>query len=300
MDSNCQNNDQKILKKPEWIRQRIGQGGAYKDLESLLRVGKLHTVCEEALCPNRGQCWQHGRATVMILGGKCSRSCRFCNVEHANKSGIFDADEPQRVAAAVKEMRLREIVITSVTRDDLKDGGSSIWAETIQRIHEASPEIIIEVLIPDFGGDGKALAKVLESKPDIVGHNIETVPSLYSGVRPQADYDRSLELLSKVHKAGFVSKTGIMLGLGEEKKEVLDVMKDARKIDVDIFYLGQYLQPSKKHLAVKRYVEPSEFEEFGRQGMKMGFKVVVSAPLVRSSFHSEEQDKFIRKLLGRN
>jgi len=264
-------------------------------LQKILRDRKLHTVCDEALCPNKGRCWEHGRATVMILGDVCTRHCSFCNVT-PGKPPPCDVEEPRRVADAVKAMGLKDIVITSVTRDDLKDGGAAIWAETIRCVREAVPGITVEVLVPDFGGSTEAWDRVLEAKPAILGHNLETVPSLYKKVRPQADYRRSLAVLSHAHRRRFVTKTGIMVGLGEAPEEVRAVMRDALKLGVDIFYVGQYLQPSKKHVPVSRYVDPAEFDGFREAGLRLGFKVVVSAPLVRSSYHSEEQATYIRSL----
>ncbi|MDD4870004.1 MAG: lipoyl synthase [Kiritimatiellae bacterium] len=282
------------LRKPPWLRVRVPHGAGFIRMKDIVHGGQLHTVCEEAFCPNMGRCWEKGRATIMILGDKCTRACRFCNVR-AEMTGEFDAKEPERVAEAVGKMALKDVVITSVTRDDLKDGGASIWAETIRRIHDAVPGIMVEVLIPDFGGSLASLEIVLAVKPDVLGHNLETVPSLYGRVRPQADYQRSLELLERAHDRGAVVKTGIMLGIGETEKEVLELMKDAIDSGCEIFYIGQYLQPTKKHLPVSRYVTPEEFESYKCRGLEMGFKVVVSAPLVRSSYHSEEQADYLKK-----
>lgn len=287
----------KLKAKPAWLKVRVGGGPNYERVRNLMSKQDLHTVCDEALCPNKGRCWEHGRATIMILGGVCSRNCRFCNVENGTP-GIFDSAEPYRVAEAVKNMGLREIVITSVTRDDLPDGGASAWAESINRIRELCPGIIVEVLVPDFGGREDLLRKVLDAGPDIVGHNLETVPSLYSEVRPQADYGRSLELLKRVHDSGMIAKTGLMLGLGEISDEVISVMRDARGAGCDIFFAGQYLQPSDKHLDVVRFVAPEEFDMYRKIGLEMGFSVVVSSPLVRSSFHTEEQFEFLRTIKG--
>ncbi len=290
--------ESKRLRKPDWLRVRIGGGANYAKMEKIVRERHLHTVCSEALCPNAGECWEHGRATLMILGGTCTRGCRFCNVAFAAKADV-DAGEPARVADAVKAMGLRDVVITSVTRDDLIDGGAGIWAETIRRVHEAVPGIVIEALVPDFAGSQEALAEVLASKPAILGHNLETVPSLYWQVRARADYQISLDLLAAAHKAGLITKTAVMVGLGETSKEVAVVMRDAVKAGVDIFYIGQYLQPTKKHFPVYRYVEPAEFEKYKKTGLKAGLKVVVSGPLVRSSYHSEEQDEFVRGQIGK-
>jgi lipoic acid synthetase len=286
------------LKKPDWLKVRVPHGAGFVRMKGIIQGGHLHTVCEEALCPNMGRCWEKGRATIMILGDKCSRACSFCNVR-AEQSGICDEGEPARVAEAVKQMGLRDVVITSVTRDDLEDGGAHIWAETIRLVHEAVPGILVEVLIPDFGGSLSSLKLVLEARPEVLGHNLETVRSLYSRVRPQADYRRSIELLKRAHDHGAIVKTGIMVGVGETKEEVYDLMGDARRAGCDIFYVGQYLQPTKKHLAVSRYVTPAEFDEYRDKGLQMGFKVVVSAPLVRSSYHSEEQERYLRQVIAR-
>jgi lipoic acid synthetase len=233
----------------------------------------------------------------MILGDVCTRHCSFCNVTPGRPPGC-DPDEPSRVAEAVKTMGIRDVVITSVTRDDVADGGAAIWAETILRVHEAVPGVGIEVLVPDFGGSREALDLVLEAKPEVFGHNLETVPSLYRKVRPQADYRRSLDVLAYAHQRGFVVKTGIMVGLGESSSEVRGTMKDALQAGCGIFYIGQYLRPSKKNLPVSRYVEPSEFDDYRQWGMDMGFGAVVSAPLVRSSYHSEEQQSYVEKMRG--
>jgi len=282
------------LPKPPWIKVRIGQGPGYARVARILRETRLHTVCEEALCPNKGQCWEHGRATILILGDACTRSCGFCHVS-SKRPLPCDADEPTRVAEAVKATGLTDVVITSVTRDDLPDGGAAHWAETVRRVHEAVPGILVEVLIPDFGGAPESLQKVIEAKPDVLGHNLETVPSLYATARPEADYERSLSVLRLSAGKGMITKTALMVGLGESADEVMAVMRDARKAGCDIISIGQYLQPTSGHLPVVRYVDPAEFAEFRRQGMEMGFGVVVSAPLVRSSFHSDEQDAFVRK-----
>ena len=273
----------------------MGGGAAYLRLQKILRDRNIHTVCDEALCPNKGRCWEHGRATVMILGDVCTRHCSFCNVT-PGRPASRDAEEPRRIADAIKAMGLRDIVITSVTRDDLDDGGAAIWADTICCVQEAVAGIRVEVLVPDFGGSVESLDLVIEAKPEILGHNLETVPSLYKKVRPQADYRRSLAVLSHAHARGFVTKTGIMVGLGETAAEVDAVMKDALQAGCDIFFIGQYLQPSRQHLPVFRYVAPDEFDKYRLEGLSMGFKVVVSAPLVRSSYHSEEQEAYVRSL----
>lgn len=283
------------LAKPSWLRVRLGGGPNYSRMNHILKEQRLRTVCDEALCPNKGRCWEHGHATVIILGDVCTRGCLFCNVTPGSPGGC-DADEPMRVAHAVKTMGVKEIVVTSVTRDDLPDGGATIWAETVHRIRKAVPGIVVEVLIPDFGGNQEALDRVFAERPDVMGHNLETVPSLYPKVRSKADYRQSLGVLTRSKSCGLVTKTSLMLGLGETGDEVMAVLKDALTAGCDIVYLGQYLQPSKRHVPVARYVEPSEFAGYRTRGLEMGFKVVISSPLVRSSFHSDEQSAFLASL----
>jgi lipoyl synthase len=280
------------LRKPPWLRVKLPQGEAVERLRAVVDGLRLHTVCQEALCPNLGLCWGHGRATLMILGGTCTRGCSFCNVTGGRPAGC-DFDEPARVGAAVKEMGLRDVVITSVTRDDLPDGGASLWAETVRTVRAAVPGVMIEVLVPDFGGSAEALAAVVAARPDVLGHNLETVKSLYPRVRPQASYPRSLELLSRAHAAGMIAKTSVMVGLGERPEEVRALMEDARSVGCEILFIGQYLQPSRRHMPVARYVEPAEFDAWRERGLAMGFTVVVSAPLVRSSYHSDEQERHV-------
>jgi len=275
-------------RRPDWLRVKIPSGGNFNRLKGLIDTHKLHTVCEEARCPNMGECWNHGTATFMILGDVCTRSCGFCAVKTGRPEGL-DADEPARVAGAVRIMDLRHAVITSVNRDELYDGGAAIFAETIRRTRELSPRTTIEVLIPDFKGDEFALDIVLDAFPDILNHNMETVPRLYGLVRPQAVYARSLELLERAKRRGFTTKTGLMAGIGERPEEILAVMDDLTKVGCDILTIGQYLQPSKDHLPVDRYVAPDEFAAYKARGIAMGFKHVESGPLVRSSYHAEEQ-----------
>jgi lipoic acid synthetase len=274
--------------RPEWLKARIPSGENYAKLRSIIGTHKLHTVCEEARCPNMGECWNHGTATFMILGDICTRSCGFCAVT-TGKPTELDAGEPRRVAEAVKLLGVRHAVITSVNRDELVDGGAQIFAETIRQIRALTPGTTVEVLIPDFKGDELALEIVLAAFPDILNHNTETVPRLYPTVRPQARYDRSLELLGRAKRRGFVTKSGVMLGLGEETDEVLQVMKDLRSMGCDILTLGQYLQPTREHLSVHRFVHPDEFSSLKREGLQMGFRHVESGPLVRSSYHAEAQ-----------
>ncbi|MBN2301414.1 MAG: lipoyl synthase [Lentisphaerae bacterium] len=285
-----------VERKPDWLKVKLGGGAEFVRLRELIHANGLHTVCEEALCPNMGECWGHGRATLMILGNICTRGCLFCNVT-SGRPCAPDASEPNMVAKAIKSMGLKDVVITSVTRDDLDDGGASIWAATIECIHETVPGVRVEVLIPDFRGRDDSFRLVLNAAPEIVGHNLETVRSLCRKVRPDADYDRSLNLLKWFHNNGAITKSGIMVGLGETFEEVQELMSEVAGTGCDIFYVGQYLRPSKKHIAVSRYVEPGEFDSYLRYGYKVGFKVVVSAPLVRSSYHSDIQADFIAKQL---
>ncbi len=275
-------------RRPEWIRAKLPYGENYSKLLHLMRGKELHTVCEEARCPNLGECWGRGTATFMILGDVCTRSCGFCAVK-TGRPTVLDTDEPRRVADAVASMKLRHVVITSVNRDELQDGGASIFAETIRQIRIREPKCRIEVLIPDFKGEKVALDIIVDAAPDILNHNLETVPRLYSVVRPQARYERSLEVLSYFKEHGLVTKTGVMVGIGEKPEEVLEVMKDMRKSNVDILTVGQYLQPTKQHLPIDRYVTPDEFDMYKERGLEMGFKFVESGPLVRSSYHADEQ-----------
>lgn len=284
--------------RPPWIRVRVGQNQMFQDTRARLRAYGLHTVCEEAFCPNLGRCWAHGRATIMILGDRCTRGCRFCNVD---KRAVLapELDEPKRVAAAVKETALKEVVITSVTRDDLADGGATLWAETIRAIHQAVPGILVEVLVPDFAGDAAALDCVLQTHPEVFGHNLETVPRLYPEARPEASYARSLAVLRQASAAGAITKTSLMLGLGETFEEVVQVLREAREVGCHIFYAGQYLQPSTRHLPVAHYVTPETFDQIRSEAEALGFGFVSSAPLVRSSYHEEGQTQFVRETLAR-
>ncbi len=274
-------------RRPEWLKVRVPGGGQYATIKNLIGQQRLHTVCEEARCPNMGECWNAGTATFMILGDTCTRSCGFCAVK-TGRPGELDWDEPRRVADAVKKMGLRHAVITSVNRDERKDGGAPIFAESIRLIREQVPGCKIEVLIPDFKGSEEALNIVLDAEPDVLNHNIETVPRMYRIVRPQAKYKQSLELLHRAKKRGFLTKSGIMVGIGENKNEVLQVMRDLREVDCDIITIGQYLQPTKNHLPIERFVHPDEFSIYQMEGYRMGFKHVESGPLVRSSYHAEK------------
>ncbi len=277
--------EQPTRRRPEWLRVRMPGGENFARLNSLMRNHRLHTVCEEARCPNMAECWNSGTATFMILGETCTRSCGFCAVKTGRPLAL-DLNEPYRVADAIRIMNIRHVVITSVNRDELPDGGATIFGETIRQARLVNPEITIEVLIPDFRGAGWALDLIIDTKPDILNHNTETVPRLYKIVRPQAKYERSLDLLKRAKKKGMVTKSGLMLGLGERVDEVVGVMNDLRKVKCDILTLGQYLQPSKDHLPVDRYVHPDEFQLLKKRALEMGFRHVESGPLVRSSYHA--------------
>jgi lipoic acid synthetase len=283
----------KVSTKPDWLKVRLPTGEPYQQLKSLLQEHDLHTVCESAACPNRGECWARSTATFMILGNVCTRSCGFCNVITGRPTEL-DLDEPARVADAVSKLNLRYAVITSVNRDELADGGASVWAMTIAAVRKASPETKIEVLIPDFCGRWDALQVVLDARPDVLNHNIETVPRLYLPVRPQGKYERSLELIRIAKAAGMLTKSGLMVGLGETDEEVLSVMRDWRDAGCDLITVGQYMQPTPNHLPVARWVTPETFNWFHEQGMAMGFTNVFSGPLVRSSYHAEEQAALAR------
>jgi lipoyl synthase len=277
------------IPKPPWLKRRIPSGATYQEIRVLIQKTHLHTVCQEACCPNLGECFSQGTATFLILGDRCTRNCRFCAVAHG-PLGPPDPGEPERVAEAVHTMKLRYAVVTSVTRDDLPDGGASIFAETIRRIRERRPEAKVEVLIPDFCGDPQSLKTVLDARPDVLNHNVETVPRLYASVRPGAVYERSIDLLKSAHQMdpSIPTKSGLMLGLGERPEEVQQVLNDLLKVGCRILTLGQYLQPSAEHLPVERFVMPDEFEEWRRKALEMGFSEVASGPFVRSSYHAQE------------
>jgi lipoic acid synthetase len=274
--------------KPPWLKVTLPTGEPYQKLRNIMQTNNLHTVCESAACPNRGECWARSTATLMILGNVCTRSCGFCNVITGRPTEL-DLEEPARVAEAVKLMSLKYAVITSVNRDELADGGASVWAETIRQVRAASPQTRIEVLIPDFCGNWQALSTVLAAGPDVLNHNVETVERLYLRVRPQAQFERSLELLRRAKQAGFVTKSGFMVGLGETDEEVVELLKALKEAQVDLITIGQYMQPTQQHLPIERWVTPETFEYFHQAGMAMGFREVFSGPLVRSSYHAEEQ-----------
>jgi len=282
--------------RPAWLKAKAPTGEGYRDIKETMRGLKLHTVCEEAMCPNIGECWNNRTATFMILGNVCTRSCGFCNVL-TGKPSELDLDEPKRVAEAAKKMGLKHAVITSVNRDELKDGGAGIFAETIRQIREEVPGCAVEVLTPDFKGDRDALKTLIDARPDTFNHNIETVPRLYPAVRPQAKYDRSLEVLRHVKEINpdGLTKSGFMVGLGEAEEELHEIMRDLRASDVDILTIGQYLRPSENHLPMSRYYEPKEFADLRKYGFSLGFKHVESGPLVRSSYHAHEQTADARK-----
>ncbi len=278
--------------RPEWLRVRLPSGENYEQLKQLMRSKQLHTVCEEARCPNMGECWANRTATFMILGSVCTRSCGFCAVATGRPMAL-DWEEPRRVAEAVTQMGLNHVVVTSVNRDELHDGGATLFAATIRWIRRLNPDCAVEVLTPDFKGSRDALKIVMDARPDVFNHNVETVPRLYKRVRPQAVYERSLDVLSwaKELRPEKPTKTGFMLGLGETHEEVLDLLRDLRARDVDVVTIGQYLRPSPQHLPIERYATPDEFREYARIGREMGFRNVYSGPLVRSSYHAWDQVK---------
>jgi len=276
--------------KPDWLRKRITYNASVEEVARMLRKLDLHSVCEEANCPNLMECFSKKTATFMILGRVCTRNCTFCNVTRGMVTAAPDADEPDHVAEAVAELGLKHVVITSVTRDDLPDGGASHFARVIGKVRRLAPDTAIEVLIPDFQGDRDALLKIIEAKPDVINHNVETIKRLYPAVRPQADYERSLLLLKRVkeYNAAIYAKSGFMLGLGEKPKEVAELLRDLRKNGCDIVTIGQYLAPSAKHHPVVEYVPLEEFARYKTLAEGMGFKHVASAPLVRSSYQAGE------------
>ena len=275
------------IKKPKWLRVKLPTGENYRKVRGLVDEHKLHTICESGSCPNMGECWGEGTATFMILGNVCTRSCGFCGVQ-TGKPEPVDMFEPGRVANSVKIMGVKHAVITSVDRDDLKDGGSEIWAQTVRAIRQQSPGTTLETLIPDFAGYWDNLQVIIDVAPEIVSHNLETVRRLTKQVRIQAKYDRSLEVLFRLKKGGMRTKSGVMLGLGETEQEVIETMQDLRAVNVDILTLGQYLQPTPKHIPVAEFIEPEKFAFYQKLGLEMGFRFVESGPLVRSSYHAEK------------
>ena len=275
------------MSKPKWLRVKLPTGENYREVRKLVDKHQLHTICESGSCPNMGECWGEGTATFMILGNICTRSCGFCAVKTGRPNAV-DLNEPMRVAESVKLMKVKHAVLTSVDRDDLKDGGSSIWVETVRQIRKESPSTTLETLIPDFAGKWENLQRIIDVAPEIVSHNLETVRRLTKQVRIQAKYDRSLELLFRLKKGGMKTKSGVMLGLGESEEEIIETMQDLRDVHVDVLTLGQYLQPTPKHLPVKDFITPDKFDELKEAGLKMGFRYVESGPLVRSSYRAEK------------
>lgn len=273
--------------KPKWLRVKLPTGEEYKKVREIVSEHKLHTICESGHCPNMGECWGEGTATFMILGNVCTRSCGFCNV-NTGKPDQVDIWEPAKVAKSVALMGVKHAVITSVDRDDLKDGGSEIWSQTVRAIRKQAPGTTMETLIPDFAGKWENLQEIIDVAPDVVSHNLETVRRLTKSVRIQAKYDRSLEVLRRLGKAGLRTKSGIMLGIGESKEEVIETMDDLRSVGVQVLTLGQYLQPTPKHLPVAEFIHPDVFKELEQIGLEKGFLFVESGPLVRSSYHAEK------------
>jgi len=275
------------IEKPRWLRVKLPTGEPYRKVRQLVDEHKLHTICESGNCPNMGECWGEGTATFMILGNTCTRSCGFCAVDTGRPDAV-DEFEPGKVAKSVKLMGVKHCVITSVDRDDLPDGGSIIWAQTVKAIRHQTPTITMETLIPDFMGKWENLQRIIDVAPEIVSHNLETVRRLTKQVRIQAKYDRSLEVLRRLKKAGMRTKSGVMLGLGETEQEVIETMQDLRAVNVDVLTLGQYLQPTRKHLPVVEFITPEQFAIYKDVGLEMGFRYVESGPLVRSSYHAEK------------
>lgn len=277
-----------VTRKPDWLRAKLPSGPEYGAVRKLVEGSSLHTVCQSAQCPNIGECWSRGTATVMILGNICTRSCNFCAIQ-TGRPAAPDLGEPARVAEAVATMRLRHCVLTSVARDDLADGGATAWANTIRAVKHRNPTCSVEALISDLKGRTEDLDLILAAKPDILNHNVETVERLQKPVRVQARYDRSLSILRHAKSRGFTTKSGLMLGLGERKEEVAQTLRDLRAIGLDVLTIGQYLQPTPQHLPIDRWVTPDEFAEWKQFGLSIGFGVVESGPLVRSSYHADEQ-----------
>jgi len=275
---------------PPWLRVKFNNNQAFHEVDSLLRDNSLHTVCQEALCPNRGECWGAGTATFLLLGDVCTRACKFCDVKHG-QPGALDWEEPERIAQSVRAMNLEHAVVTSVNRDERRDGGAPIFAMLIRRIRQLQPDCSVEVLIPDFKGSLEALKIVMDAGPDILNHNLETVPQLFKTIQPQSSFEASRATLSnaKKLKPNALTKSGLMVGLGETMAQIKETMVDIRSWDVDILTIGQYLQPSKNHIPVERFYPPEEFEELKAYGLELGFKWVESAPLVRSSYHAADQ-----------
>ncbi len=283
----------RIQRKPDWLRARVPGGEGYERLKAIIDEHRLHTVCQEASCPNMGECWGRGTATIMILGDVCTRACGFCNIK-TGKPPVLDLDEPRRVAESLALMKLKHVVITSVNRDELPDGGAAIWAETVNRVHDACPDMSVEILVGDFQGDERAIQTVCDSRPEIIAHNMESVRRMHPAVRPQAKYERSLAVLRQFKDSGLVTKTGIMVGIGERDDEVSELLRDVRAAsEADIMTIGQYLQPTRNHLPIDRWVHPDQFAAYRAEALALGFKVCESGPLVRSSYHAEEQAELL-------
>ena len=275
------------IRKPKWLKVKLPTGEAYKNVRGITKSHNLHTICESGNCPNMGECWGAGTATFMILGNICTRSCGFCNVMTGRPLAV-DVLEPKKVAQSIKLMKVKHAVITSVDRDDLADGGASIWVETINEIRKANPLTTMETLIPDFKGRLKDIQPIIDAAPEVVSHNVETVRRLTKKVRIQAKYDRSLDTLRYLNEGGIKTKSGVMLGLGETEQEIVETMHDLRAVGVSILTLGQYLQPSKKHFPVVEFITPKQFDKYKEIGLSLGFQHVESSPLVRSSYHAEK------------
>jgi len=275
------------IRKPKWLKVKLPTGQAYKNVRGITKAHDLHTICESGNCPNMGECWGAGTATFMILGNICTRSCGFCNVMTGRPLAV-DVLEPKKVARSIRLMEVKHAVITSVDRDDLKDGGASIWVETINEIRKENPNTTMETLIPDFKGRLKDIQPIIDVAPEVVSHNVETVKRLTKKVRIQAKYDRSMDTLRFLFEGGLKTKSGIMLGLGETEEEVIETMHDLRSVGVSIMTIGQYLQPSKKHLPVVEFITPEQFDKYREIGLSLGFQYVESSPLVRSSYHAEK------------
>ncbi|MBX2960584.1 MAG: lipoyl synthase [Flavobacteriales bacterium] len=286
MENSTENKIDRV-RKPDWLRVKLPTGDEYKKVRNIVSDHKLHTICESGNCPNMGECWGAGTATFMILGNICTRSCGFCNVATGRPLPV-DLQEPERVAKSIQLMRIKHGVITSVDRDDLKDGGSTIWAETITKVRELNPGTTLETLIPDFKGEWDNLQRIIDVAPEIVSHNLETVRRLTKQVRIQAKYDRSLEVLKRLKDGGMKTKSGIMLGLGETEEEVLETLQDLKNVGCEIVTIGQYLQPTPKHLPVVEFVHPDQFAKYKKAGLAMGIGYIESGPLVRSSYHAEK------------
>ncbi|MCB2221106.1 MAG: lipoyl synthase [Bacteroidetes bacterium] len=278
------------IRKPSWLKTKVPIGKQYIGVRDIVEKNKLHTICTSGHCPNMAECWGAGTATLMILGDICTRACKFCNVK-TGRPLPADWKEPERVAESVRKMGVKHVVITSVDRDDLDDGGAEIWAMTIRQVKKLNPNTTIETLIPDFDGKKNLIQKVIDARPEVISHNLETVRRITPIIRSKARYELSLDVLDYIVKSGIRSKTGVMVGLGETATEVLEVMDDVRKIGVEVFTIGQYLQPTKHHLAVKEFIAPEQFAEYRMEGIRKGFRHIESGPLVRSSYHAERHIK---------